>query len=342
MSSPASSQNQPKPKPSTASSILASLRPWTFSASLTPVTLGATLSYKSQGDFSIVLFVLTVGAVLAVNGAGNMVNSYFESMRKAETLERKLRKRKTSENGEFRPSPRQRKAATFSDDVEVIKDEGSALDQTALVNYAACFYGFGMLCMLLLMSLSPAKNVFIAALFFGGLSSSFIYTGGIGLKYYVLGDLLVIFTFGPLSLLFSYGVQSGDFPLGPLVLALPLALSTEAILHSKHLREVDQDNREGVISLAVLLGKHGSYFLFTLLLFLPYLLFAVFATQYSLSLGLPLLCMPYAFQLERTLREVGPSKAISVRAAKLNIAVSSLFIVGCLLAKNIPFVIIQT
>lgn len=323
-------------------SILTALRLWTFSASLTPVALGATLCYRAQGDFSASLFMLTVGAVLAVNGAGNMVNSYFDSMRKLDTA----RSPKGDHGGVVtgnagtRIGSEMRYKGTISAG-EHSREERVAqqqLDQSALVNYAAYLYGFGMLCMLLLMMCSKAKSEFIAALFFGGLSSSFVYTGGIGLKYYILGDLLVVFTFGPLSMLFSYGVQSGHFPLGPLILALPSALSTEAILHSKHLREVEEDKKAGVISLAVLLGKQGSYFLFTLLLFLPYLLFAVFATQYSLLLGLPLLSMPYAFQLERSLREVGPSRAISVKAAKLNVAVSTLFIIGCLLARDIPFI----
>lgn len=330
-------------------SILAALRLWTFSASLTPVALGATLSYRAQGDFSMSLFLLTVGAVLAVNGAGNMVNSYFDSMRKLDSPR--------SQKDEYRGAGRiisgsNTNGVRTETEVRQRRAIGSSrhgwsreerltqhqLDQAALVNYAAYLYGFGMLCMLLLMTLSKAKSEFIAALFFGGLSSSFVYTGGIGLKYYILGDLLVVFTFGPLSMLFSYGVQSGHFPLGPLILALPSALSTEAILHSKHLREMEEDKRAGVISLAVLLGKQGSYFLLTLLLFLPYLLFTVFATQHSLLLGLPLLSMPYTFQLERSLREEGPSRAITVKAAKLNVTVSMLFITGCLLAKDIPYI----
>ena len=175
-------------------------------------------------------------------------------------------------------------------------------------------------------------------MFFGGLSSSFLYTGGVGFKYYILGDLLVVFTFGPLSVLFSYGVQCAVFPLGPLLLALPLALSTEAILHCKHLRQMEEDSKAGVLSLAVLLGRQGSYFLFTLLLFAPYLIFVLLATQFSLALGLPLLTMPFAFRLERNLREKGPTHSISTTAAKLNLVVSVLFILGCLLATQLPFI----
>lgn len=356
---PKLAENSQQPSESQHSfSVLSGLRLWTFSASLTPVILGASLSYRAHGNFNLVLFFLTLGAVLAVNGAGNMVNSYFDHMRKVNSvLMRKISGNKTNQqsskgNGTLKKRDSDsRKERTLVSDDDDDKDDDKALTptlgdslahtqlyQASLVNYAAGMYGFGMLCMLLLMTLSTAKSEFIAALFFGGLSSSFIYTGGIGLKYYILGDLLVVFTFGPLSVLFSYGIQTGVFPFGPLFLALPLSLSTEAILHSKHLREAKEDKKEGVISLAVLLGKQGSYFLFTLLLFLPYLFFAVLATQYSLFLGLPLLSMPFSFQLERKLREEGPSKTISVRAAKLNAAVSLLYIFGCLLARNIPFI----
>jgi len=332
-------------------SILSSFRPWTFSASLTPVMLGAVLSYRVESSFDPLLFILTVGAVLAVNGAGNMVNSYFEQTRQLNAsvmagINRKSTSTQTLGNGIVKEKEYDSKVKDSSNSDPTTSPLGKSLsqvqlDQASLVNYAASLYGFGMLCMLLLMSLSSAKSELIAALFFGGLSSSFIYTGGIGLKYYILGDLLVVFTFGPLSVLFSYGIQTGTFQLGPLLLALPLSLSTEAILHSKHLREVHKDKQEGVISLAVLLGKQGSYFLFTLLLFFPYLVFVVMATQYSAFLGLPLLTMPVSFKLERALREKGPSKEISFKAALLNTAITLLFMLACLLATGIPFIQIK-
>ncbi len=326
--------------------IFTALRLWTFSASLTPVILGATLSYRTQGDFSLTIFILTLGAVLAVNGAGNMVNSYFDCMRKLESAtsraspntKNKLLEDSGLERTQLGTEGESKDIETSSFNLRAEGLTGLQLDQSALVNYAAYLYGFGMLCMLLLMVLSTGKSESIAALFFGGLSSSFLYTGGVGLKYYILGDLLVVFTFGPLSMLFSFGVQSGQFSLSPLLLALPLALSTETILHSKHLRELEEDKKEGIISLAVLLGKQGSYVLFTFLLFSPFLLFAVFATRYSIFLGLPLLSLPYAFKQERMLRDEGPSKATSVRAAKLNVIVSVLFILGVLKASHIPFV----
>ena len=246
-----------------------------------------------------------------------MVNTYFEIMR---------------DMSQRRPGTGENHAVTKWDDNFAQKH------QTRVVNSAAYLYGFGMACLWITMWLSPANSFYLASLFFGGLSSSFIYTGGIRLKFYILGDLLAMFTFGPLSVLFSYTAQSGKFVLsGPLILALPLALSTEAIIHSKHMRELEKDREAGVLSLAVLLGKQGSYLLFTLLLFLPYMMFVIWGTRYSLMLALPLITMPYTFQLERRLREEGPHRELSMNAAKLNFALSLLFVIGCLLASNIPF-----
>lgn len=307
-----------------SSDLLGALRAWTFSASTTPVVLGAVISYRSEGLFRLDLFLLTLGAVLSVNGAGNMVNSYFELIRGSRSTAVVTADARTD-----------RKRRRSSNDGKDVDDE---IDHSKLVNFAAYLYFFGMVCLWLLMTLSPAKSQFLAALFFGGLSSSFIYTGGIGLKYYIIGDILVMFTFGPLAVLFSYLAQTGTVSMGPLLLALPLAVSTEAILHSKHIRDLEEDKCANMVSLAVLLGKQGSYLLYTMLLFLPYLAFVIFGTQFSLSLALPLLSMPFAFRLERRLREQGPSKNISTSTATLNLAISVLFTVGCLLAKKIPFI----
>lgn len=292
--------------------IRSGLRPWTFSASLIPVVLGAVLSYKCNGVFnvsSLVILLLSVAAVLAVNSAGNMVNTYFDYMRSV-----KLR--------------------VATNNQAVLEEH---LQLTQIVNIAAYLYGFAMVCLWLLMWFSPAKSMHLAGLFFGGLSSSFIYTGGIGVKYYVLGDLLVIFTFGPLALLFSFVSQTGTLTFVPLLLALPLAVSTEAILHSKHAREMDSDKKAGVLSLAILLGRQGSYFLYTALLFAPYLVFFVWGLQHSFPLALPVLTIPFSFQLEKAFREGGPGDSrISAGTAKLNLAMGVLFVVGCMLASRVP------
>ena len=315
------------------SDLYAVLRPWTFSASLTPVLLGAVLSYRIHGSLDPLLLLLTLAAVLFVNGAGNLVNTYFDKMRGSEPR---------GGGGGRGGIPDRRRQGGREGELSTTAAAFGHAEQTRLVNFAAYLYGFGMGCLGLLMRLSAAKSEHLAALFFGGLSSSFLYTGGVGFKYYILGDLVVVFTFGPLAMLFSFVVQSGRFSFRPLLLALPLAFSTEAIIHSKHMREAEADQRAGVVSLAVLLGRQGSYFLFTLLLFVPYMIFVFWSTQTAWTLGLPLLTMPYAFKIERSFRERGPSRALSANTAKLNLLLSSLFVVGCLFAGDIPIIRISS
>lgn len=60
-----------------ASYVLA-LRPWSFSSSLVPVFLGSALAYRSQGVLDPRLLLGCAVAVLAVHGAGNLVNTYYD------------------------------------------------------------------------------------------------------------------------------------------------------------------------------------------------------------------------------------------------------------------------
>jgi 1,4-dihydroxy-2-naphthoate octaprenyltransferase len=80
-----------------------------------------------------------------------------------------------------------------------------------------------------------------------------------------LGDLIIIITFGPITVLFAYLSQIGSIGtnqsyifeviLKPLMYAVPLALNTEAILHSNNARDLAEDKKSGIVTLAIYLGK---------------------------------------------------------------------------------------
>jgi 1,4-dihydroxy-2-naphthoate octaprenyltransferase len=82
--------------------------------------------------------------------------------------------------------------------------------------------------------LSQAKEEILSAIYFGGLSLSFMYTGGVGFKYMALGDIVVLLTFGPLTVLFAYLSQIGTYDVSadnlfsalfkPLAYAIPLVI----------------------------------------------------------------------------------------------------------------------
>lgn len=154
---------------------------------------------------------------------------------------------------------------------------------------------------------------------------------GIGFKYVALGDLVILITFGPLAVMFAYAVQVGSLAIFPLVYAIPLALSTEAILHSNNTRDMESDREAGIVTLAILIGPTFSYVLYNTLLFLPYLIFTILATHCSISLALPLLTIPMAFSLERQFRSQAFNK-LPQKTAKLNLLLGLFYVFGIILA----------
>lgn len=125
------------------------LRPWSFSASLTPVALGSALAYKLEGQVDLLVLLVCAVAVLVVHGAGNLVNTYYD----------------------------------FSKGIDHKKsDDRTLVDQILepqdVVMFGAVLYSVGCLCATLLFFLSTLRLEHLALIYFGGLSSSFLYTGG--------------------------------------------------------------------------------------------------------------------------------------------------------------------
>lgn len=296
-------------KPSEVSrfgSYLLALRPWSFSTSLIPVVLGALLGWKSTGEINIMLMMITAVAVICVHASGNLVNTYYDYLRGVDSK--------------------------VSDDRTLVDH---ILTPDEVVRVGGLMYMVASVCFLLVVTLSPAKMEHLALLFFGGLSGSFLYTGGIGLKYYALGDIVILITFGPLAVLFSYVIQCGHFACYPLVYAIPLALNTEAILHSNNSRDMENDKKAGAVTLTILVGKQASYAVYCLLLFTPYVICVVWGVNISVRYWLPLLSIGFAFNLEKEFRD-GKLFLLPKRTAKLNLYFGLLYLISFLIAPRLP------
>lgn len=306
---------QPDSKPTLmkVSSYLLALRPWSLSASLMPTLTGCALAYKlspSAGLFSWVTLLLTLLTVLCVHGAGNLVNTYFDYVKGIDG-------RKSDDR-------------TLVDHI-LSKDEVATLGG---VLYAAGSIGF-----LLLATISPAKMEHLALVYFGGLSSSFLYTGGIGLKYIALGDVLILVIFGPISVLFAFMSQTGRIDFATIYYAIPLALNTEAILHSNNTRDLESDQRVGIVTLAILIGHTASHILYAFLLFTPYILFVVLGVRLSLWFLLPLVTLPAAFDIEKQFRNPETIQKVPQKTAKLNLFFGVLYVltISMVETSQLPF-----
>lgn len=123
----------------------------------------------------------------------------------------------------------------------------------------------------------------------------------------------------------------GTIRLVTLLYAIPLALNTEAILHSNNTRDIDVDRRAGCVTIAMLIGYRLSHVLFALLLFIPYILFVVGALNYSLWFLLPLITLPKAFELERRFR-YKQLKSIPRQMARLNFYFGMFYLFACFMS----------
>jgi 1,4-dihydroxy-2-naphthoate octaprenyltransferase len=286
-------------------SYIIALRPWSFSASMTPVALGCALCYKMTSHFDPFVVVLTCVAVVAVHAAGNLVNTYYDYIKGVDSCK-------------------------VSDDRTLVDQ---VLTPQEVVRLGVLSYLIGCIGLCGLVFMSSASLEQLSLLFFGGLSASFLYTGGFALKYYALGDLVIVVTFGPLAVLFAFVAQCGSFSWMPLLYATPLVLNTEAILHSNNTRDMKQDQLNGIVTLAILLGQRGSYILFMFLLFTPYVLFAVLAVNYNIAFLLPLVTLRVAFDLDRRFRERNID-SLPQKTAVLNLYLGLMYVISVLLAVH--------
>lgn len=291
------------------SSYVLALRPWSLSASLVPTLLGCTIAVKC-GYFSWLILLLTLFTVISVHGAGNVVNTYFDYI-------------KGIDSGK-------------SDDRTLVDH---ILSKDEIVTLGAMLYAAGCFGFIILVAVSPAKMEHLAFVYFGGLSSSFLYTGGIGFKYIALGDVVFLIIFGPISVLFAFMSQTGHVEWATIYYAIPLALNTEAILHSNNTRDLESDSRAGIVTLAILIGQTASHVLYAFLLFTPYILFVVFALRHSFLFLLPLITLPEAFRIEKYFRCQDSIQMVPRKTAKLNLYFGLLYVLACSLIKHnqMPF-----
>ncbi|XP_056635620.1 ubiA prenyltransferase domain-containing protein 1 homolog [Diorhabda carinulata] len=292
------------------SSYVLALRPWSLSASLIPTLLGSTIAYKYPGssDFNYITLLLTVLTVISVHGAGNVVNTYFDYVKGIDNRK--------------------------SDDRTLVDH---LLSKDEVVSFGAMLYFAGCVGFILLANLSPAKMEHLALVYFGGLSSSFLYTGGIGFKYIALGDVLILIIFGPISVLFAFMSQTGHVEWATIYYAIPLALNTEAILHGNNTRDSESDRKVGIVTLAIIIGHTASHVLYAFLLFTPYIMFVVVSLKYSKWFMLPLVTLPNAFKIEKQFRSKD-IHSVPRKTAKLNLFFGILYVVACSMVPTLPYI----
>jgi 1,4-dihydroxy-2-naphthoate polyprenyltransferase len=299
---------------------LMAARPQTLPAAAAPVIVGSGLAVHDGVFAPLPALAALVGAALIQVGT-NFANDYYDAIKGADTDERQGFTRVTQSGLIDAGEVRRAMVATFA--------------LAILVGTYLVYVG----------------GVPILVIGLASVASGIAYTGGpYPFGYRGLGDLFVFVFFGLVAVTGTYYVQAAallaePFPLWipdgtvtveALLASLPIAGISTAILVVNNVRDLETDRKAGKRTLAVILGYRRSRIEYAALLALAYLVPpALLLSGFGASVLLPLLTLPYAASVARTVATRTSGEALNPaleRTGKLLAAYAVLFATGLVFA----------
>jgi 1,4-dihydroxy-2-naphthoate octaprenyltransferase len=207
---------------------LRAVRPFSFPASVVPVTVGAACA-ATLGPVSINRFLLTLLGAVALHAGTNLVNDFYDWRQGADHA------------GSLGPS-------------RVIQN-GWISPQTVLQAGLLCFAVGSVAGLILAAQVGPS----ILLLGLVGVPLAYGYTAPpLKLAYRGAGEPLVFLLMGPLMVLGGFLVQTPPTAglATPLAASVPVGCLVAAILQANNVRDLDDDRRLGKRTLAALLGPY--------------------------------------------------------------------------------------
>lgn len=287
------------------------VRPWSFTAAAVPITLGSVIA-AYQGSFDWILFILVLIGGVLIQAGTNVANTYGDYVAGVDTAESTTVTCRELVDNIFKPKQ---------------------LWMAYMLLFAiAALIGLYFVYL---------RGVVILALGIVGIVGGYTYTlGPSPYKYKGLGSILVFFLMGPLMSFGAYYVQTGVFNWTSILVAIPIAFLVSGILHSNDLRDMYHDKNAGINTLAIKLGKDGSFRLYNLLNLAAFLSVVVLVATKILPITatLPLLLLP---KLKERINKTeaswkGDNKALSlleVQAGQFHFLFGFVFFIG--LALNL-------
>ncbi|MBN1241856.1 MAG: prenyltransferase [Spirochaetales bacterium] len=218
-------------------------RPLSLSLALYATSVPAALAYRDgillpgMESRGWLLLALVTIAGLAIQGATNFINDFFECGQKAAP-----------------PSTRM---------IRFLGKEREAFSVLVFMAGLACF-GLAGLIGLYLVATGSRHLLWVGAL---GLAGGYGYTGEpVVYKRFALGAILSFVLMGPLMNLGAWLGYGGALSWRPLLLSLPVSLLIPAMMFSNEIRDVERDAAMGIRTLTVRLGRRAGLALYDLLL----------------------------------------------------------------------------
>lgn len=284
------------------------VRPWSFPASAMPVIVTAAFLFWKGYEISWGFAIWALLNIIVFHAAGNTWSDYFDFKKKVDADD--TFGAKTLTTGMFEPKEIYRLSVALT----VVAVAGG----------------------LALMALTGLPLLWIGL---GGLICTLLYPM---LKYNALGDLVILLAYAFFPTLGTSFVAAGGIIPSVLIVALPLGLITDGILHSNNTRDMKTDSRAGIRTMAMSLGVKSSAVLYGFEMIFPFIWVGVCSICGFMPLATIIIFMtlPVAIGCAKTMMNsveggVHMIADLDVRTANLQLMFSLLLTVSFVIARFI-------
>jgi 1,4-dihydroxy-2-naphthoate octaprenyltransferase len=247
-----------------------------FTGVIIPVILGSVLAWHSGYPIHWGYFFLTLVGIVCIHAGANTINDYFDHLSGNDAVNREF----------VRP---------FSGGSRLIQNRAIAPGQMLTISLS--LYSLGCIIGLIL---AVTRGLPILWMGLAGVIIGFCYVmPGVNLAARGLGEIGIAVAFGFLCVNGAYYVQAQSFAWEPVFLSLPVALLITAVLWINEFPDFFADKAVGKNHLVVRLGRRLSAKIYSLIMFLTYVLILIFALVYNRWLILGLLMLPLSLKISR-------------------------------------------
>jgi 1,4-dihydroxy-2-naphthoate octaprenyltransferase len=281
-------------------------RPWSFSMSAISVTIGS--AWGLTGGFRFGGYLLSLLGMVALHGATNLLNDYYDVKNEVDTP--------SSPTVKYRPHPLAE----------------NALNLRQVLTVSLLLYAIGIA---IGFYLTATRGWPILLIGVAGVLTAVFYTAPpFNLKYHALGEPIVFLLWGPLAMLGAHYVQTETFDFAVVLISVPFGILVGLVLLANNIRDMAFDEKQGIKTLPVLLGGAKGRLVYGALIFLAFFGVVVMSllgplTPWSL---LVLLALPLARPVFRIVSGDCPPDA-DARTAKLDTAFGVLLLISIILER---------
>ena len=284
------------------------VRPWSFPASAMPVITSIAYLFWKGAEIDWLFGLWALVNIVIFHAAGNTWSDYFDFKKKVDAED--TFGAKTLTTGMFTEK-------------EIFR---LSLSLTVVATVAG----------LALMALTGLPLLWIGL---GGVLCTLLYPM---LKYNALGDLVILMAYAFLPTIGTSFVTTGAIDWSVLLIALPVGLITDGILHSNNTRDTLTDRRAGIKTMAMGLGHKASAILYGFEVIFPYVWIGVLSIMGLMPITtiVIFLTLAVAIGCAKTMMHSleggsGVIADLDVRTANLQLMFSALLTVAFIVAKFI-------